>query len=70
MAKTTGWRTGPTEVLEALDDPERADEVDPRTYKFRIFVELQTGDERYSEKVNMGMWVGSGMRKGAEVIYE
>jgi hypothetical protein len=44
--------------------------VDPRLYKFRLFVELETGDERYRDKVNCGMWVGSGMRKGAEVIYE
>jgi hypothetical protein len=70
LAKTTGWRTGEAEVLEALMDPERADQVDPNSYKFRIFVELETGDERYSKKINTGMWVGSGMRKGLEVIYE
>ncbi|KAI5924464.1 hypothetical protein F4810DRAFT_709428 [Camillea tinctor] len=62
--------TGPRDVLQALQDPARADGVDPSTYKFRLFVTMETGDERYVEKVNRGMWVGSGMRKGAEVIYE
>lgn len=70
VAKTHGWRTGPPEVLEALADPQRADSVPPTAYKFRVFVELESGDERYRDKVNCGMWVGSGMRKGAEVIYE
>lgn len=27
---------------------------------------LETGDQRYAEKVNTGMWVGSGARRGAE----
>jgi hypothetical protein len=70
VIKTKGWRTGPPEVLAQLTDPEKADNVDPNSYKFRIFVEMETGDERYADKVNCGMWVGSGMRKGAEVIYE
>jgi hypothetical protein len=37
---------------------------------FRLFIDLETGDDRYRERVNYGMWVGSGMRKGAEVVYE
>ncbi|TVY20490.1 UPF0311 protein [Lachnellula arida] len=68
--KTHGWRTGPPEVLAQLADPALADKVDPDSYKFRLFIEMETGDERYRDKVNCGMWVGSGMRKGAEVIYE
>lgn len=70
VIKTEGWRTGPREVLEALGDPDRADGVDPRSYSFRLFIRLETGDERYADKINYGMWVGSGMRKDAEVIYE
>lgn len=31
---------------------------------------METGDVRYRDKVNCGMWIGSGMRKGSEVIYE
>lgn len=70
MIKTQGWRTGPPAVLARLTDPELADSVDPNEYKFRLYVDMETGDERYRDKVNCGMWVGSGMRKGAEVIYE
>jgi hypothetical protein len=68
--KTHGWRTGPPEILAQLADPKLADLVDPNSYKFRLFIEMETGDERYRDRVNCGMWVGSGMRKGAEVIYE
>jgi len=53
-----------------LNDSAQADKVDPNAYKFRLFIEMETGDQRYSDKLNCGMWVGSGMRKGAEVIYE
>lgn len=68
--KTRGWRTGPPEILAQLNIPELADLVDPNSYKFRLFIEMETGDVRYRDKVNCGMWVGSGMRKGSEVIYE
>lgn len=68
--KTRGWRTGPPDVLAQLNTPELADCVDPNSYKFRLFIEMETGDVRYRDKVNCGMWVGSGMRKGSEVIYE
>ncbi|KAL3422264.1 hypothetical protein PVAG01_06420 [Phlyctema vagabunda] len=70
VIKTHGWRTGAPEVLARLADPKLADGVDPRDYKFRIFISMETGDERYRDEVNCGMWVGSGMRKGAEVIYD
>ena len=70
MIRTHGWRTGPPDVLAMLNDPLQAEKVDPNAYKFRLFVEMETGDERYASKINCGMWVGSGMRKGAEVIYE
>jgi len=70
VIKTHGWRTGPPEILAQLADPELADKVDPNSYKFRIFIEMETGDERYRDRLNCGMWVGSGMRKGLEVIYD
>jgi hypothetical protein len=68
--KTHGWRTGPPDILAQLNVPELADHVDPSKYKFRLFIEMETGDVRYRDKINCGMWVGSGMRKGSEVIYE
>lgn len=67
--KTHGWRTGPREVLSALMDPARADAVDPESYTFRLFVDMETGDDRY-RFVNTTMWIGSGVRKGAQVIYD
>ncbi|KAK3386863.1 hypothetical protein B0H63DRAFT_468512 [Podospora didyma] len=67
--KTDGWRTGPLDVLQALNDPVRADDVDPSTYKFRLFISMNTGDPRYNH-VNTTMWLASGMRKGAKVIYD
>lgn len=57
-------------MLEALQDPVKADTVEPSEYAFRLTVTMETGDERYSRFVNHAMWVGSGMRKGAEVVYE
>ena len=60
--KTHGWRAGPPEILAKLLDPHEADQVDPNSYKFSLFIEMETGDERYRHKVNCGMWVGSGMR--------
>ena len=63
--KTSGWRTGAREVLEKLQDPVAADSINPSTYKFRLTIELETGDERYAY-VNTYMWIGSGCRRGAE----
>ena len=63
--KTCGWRTGAKDVLEKLNDPMAADQVSPNSYKFRLQIELETGDERYAF-VNTCMWVGSGCRRGAE----
>ncbi|KAI8624899.1 hypothetical protein F5Y19DRAFT_281232 [Xylariaceae sp. FL1651] len=68
--RTRGFRTGPQEVLEALQDPVKANTVDPSTYNFRLVITMETGDPRYAAAVNQAMWVGSGMRKGAEVIYD
>jgi hypothetical protein len=64
--QTTGWRTGPREVMERLFDPAQADSVDPSEYSFRLSIKLETGDERYAGIVNSGMWIGSGARKGSE----
>ncbi|EEH22091.2 hypothetical protein PABG_04302 [Paracoccidioides brasiliensis Pb03] len=69
VAKTTGWMTGAKDVLEKLSDPSMADSVNPNTYKYRINISLETGDERYAF-VNTVMWVGSGCRRSSEVIFD
>lgn len=63
--RTTGWRTGSKDVLEKLDNPATADTVNPNSYKFRLTIQMETGDERYGF-VNTCMWVGSGCRRGTE----
>ena len=63
--KSEGWRVGPREILEKLEDPAIADEVDPKSYSFRLYVHMETGDPRYLH-LNTGMWVGSGVRRGTE----
>lgn len=63
--KSQGWRVGPREILEKLEDPAVADEVDPKSYCFRLFVSMETGDTRYLH-LNTGMWVGGGVRRGTE----
>ena len=69
MVRTEGWRTGPPDVLERLLDPIEGDKVDPSEYKFRLFIRLETGDKRYYW-INEGMWIGSGIRRGTQVIYD
>lgn len=63
--KTDGWRVGPRDILEKLEDPAQADEVDPKSYSFRLYVHMETGDPRYLH-LNTGMWIGSGIRRGTE----
>lgn len=52
--------------MEKLFDPELANEAKPSDYVFRLSIKLETGDERYKDKVNTGLWVGSGARRGSE----
>ncbi|KAH7308484.1 hypothetical protein B0I35DRAFT_453766 [Stachybotrys elegans] len=68
--KTWGWRHGLREVMEKLFDPQRAAEVSPFNYSFRLYVSMETGDARYNETLNVAMWVGSGARLGSTVIYD
>lgn len=64
--QTSGWRTGPREVMERLFDPDKANDVKPSEYSFRLSIKLETGDERYKDLVNSGVWIGSGARTGSE----
>ncbi|KAL8716102.1 MAG: hypothetical protein Q9220_000007 [cf. Caloplaca sp. 1 TL-2023] len=63
--KMDGWRVGPRDVLEKLEDPTQIDDVDPKSYSFRVYVHMETGDARYLH-LNTGMWIGSGVRRGTE----
>ncbi|KAI1863092.1 hypothetical protein JX265_007472 [Neoarthrinium moseri] len=68
--KTRGFRTGPPDVMKALEDPDKAQTVDPRQYRHRTVITMRTSDSRYAGKVNFEMWVGTGLWRGSEVIYE
>ncbi|KAL6245205.1 hypothetical protein RBB50_007980 [Rhinocladiella similis] len=68
-ATSKGWRTGPKEVLESLNDPAEADTIPASQYKFRISIELETGDERYAF-LNNCLWMGSGCKRTDEIIFD
>lgn len=68
--KTRGFRTGPPELMRALQDPEKAASVDPRLIQYRVALSMKTTDERYAERVNFGLWIGSCLWRGSEVVYE
>jgi hypothetical protein len=62
----SGYRHGPTDVMQALADGE---DVDPATYYFRIAVILETGAEQYSW-LNRIVAVGTGHRIPEGPIYD
>ncbi|KAK4249491.1 hypothetical protein C7999DRAFT_30079 [Corynascus novoguineensis] len=69
ICKMTGWLTGERDVMERLQDPVAADNVAAHRYRLRVTLELETGDDRYQE-VNTGIWLASGCRRGAEIVYD
>lgn len=64
--QTTGTRTGDLAVLEKLGDDET---VSPDSFKMRLHLTMETGDERYSW-VNSGVFVASAGRTGSRVVYD
>ncbi|KAH8431529.1 uncharacterized protein LDX57_009191 [Aspergillus melleus] len=69
IVKTNGWLTGAKDVLDKVNDPNAADAINPNTYKYRVNLSMETGDERYAF-LNTLMWIGSGCRRGHEVIFD
>ena len=64
-----GWRVGPPEILESLSDTTKVDSVDPKSYSFRTYLQMETGHPRYLH-LNTGMWVGSGIKRSADVVFD
>ncbi|KAK3694388.1 hypothetical protein B0T22DRAFT_69636 [Podospora appendiculata] len=64
-----GWWTGDKDIMDRLQDPVAADNIQAHRYKFRVTMDLETGDERFAH-LNTGVWVGSGCRRGAEIVYD
>ncbi|KAL4960050.1 uncharacterized protein BDV14DRAFT_193269 [Aspergillus stella-maris] len=65
VVKTSGWLTGAKDVLDKLNDPQSADGINPNSYKYRVNLTMETGDDRYTF-LNTLMWVASGCRRGQE----
>jgi hypothetical protein len=65
IVRTEGWLTGAKDVLEKVIDSNMADGVNPGSYKYRVNLSMETGDERYTF-LNSLMWIGSGCRRGHE----
>ncbi|KAK6404618.1 hypothetical protein LTR95_018847 [Oleoguttula sp. CCFEE 5521] len=64
--QTTGTRTGPKEVLEKLGEDTS---IKPTSFKMRLNLTMETGDERYSW-INDGVFLASSGRVGSQVIYD
>jgi hypothetical protein len=65
VVKTNGWLTGAKDVLDKLGDPTMADGINPNSYKYRVNLSMETGDDRYTF-LNTLMWISSGCRRGQE----
>ncbi|GCD95572.1 DUF3237 domain-containing protein [Embleya hyalina] len=63
---TTGLRYGPPEVVARL---RRGEDVDPRSYYFRLVCRFETGDVRYAG-LNRTIAVAAAMRSANTVRYE
>ena len=61
-----GYRHGPEEVIQAIA---RGEDVPPDAYYMRTHARLETGDARY-DWVNKTLFVGTGMRRAAQVIVD
>jgi len=44
--------------------------ADPGDYKVRMVMTLRTEDDRYADKVNLGLWMGSAVWVGRDLILE
>ncbi|KAL3449350.1 hypothetical protein BJX65DRAFT_273371 [Aspergillus insuetus] len=69
VVKTNGWLTGAKDVLDKLGDPTMADGINPNSYKYRVNLSMETGDDRYTF-LNTLMWISSGCRRGSEIILD
>jgi hypothetical protein len=68
--KARGFRAGFETIMKSLQDPTKAESIDPRQYRHRVMITMKTSDPRYAEKVNFELWVGTCLWRGSEVIYE
>lgn len=63
------WTISRDVVEQVVAAPEAADHIAANRYKFRVNLELESGDERYAF-LNEGMWIGSGSRRVNELVID
>ena len=63
--QTKGFRYGPADVMAEVG---KGNPVDPTKYTFRMTMNFETTDPRYTW-LNRVIGVGSAMRLGAAVVY-
>ncbi|KAK7984511.1 family F xylanase [Apiospora arundinis] len=68
--RTRGFLTAPAQIMEDLRDSDKSRTIDPRRYRYRVFITMRTADARYAAKVNTSMWVGTCLWGVAKVIYD
>ncbi|KAK7915118.1 hypothetical protein PG985_012821 [Apiospora marii] len=68
--RTRGFLIAPAQITDELRDCEKARVVDPRMYRYRVFITMRTADARYAARVNTGMWVGTCLWDVAKVVYD
>lgn len=68
--RTRGFLTAPAHVMNDLRDSDKARSLDPRVYRYRVFITMRTADARYAAMVNTSMWVGTCLWDVAKVVYE
>ena len=71
--RAQGSLTGTPEVVEALGRKSGSAPVGPADqaqYSCRVVFTMRTDDERYAERLNFGLWVGSCLCEGDVAICE
>ncbi|KAI1323594.1 hypothetical protein F5Y16DRAFT_383265 [Xylariaceae sp. FL0255] len=66
--KTRGFRSGPPDLMRKIGT--HPESVNLRLLPHRVTISMRTTDERYAEKANFGLWIGSCLWTGSEVIYD
>ncbi len=62
---TRGYRHGPPDIITAVG---RGEPVDPQKYYFRVYIQFETGVQKYWW-LNRTLAIGAGMRLANQVVF-
>jgi hypothetical protein len=68
--RTRGYISYPAGQLDRIINSTGGDDPDHQTYKVRMVMTLRTEDPRYADKVNLGLWMGSAVWIGRDLVLE